>query len=46
MVDRLLDRFDDLALATDDAPPLRASNFIVGYESVPLRFTPTAPMTA
>jgi cytochrome P450 family 142 subfamily A polypeptide 1 len=45
MVDRLLDRFDDLALATDDAPPLRASNFIVGYESVPVRFTPTAPMT-
>jgi cytochrome P450 family 142 subfamily A polypeptide 1 len=42
MVDRLLDRFDDLALATDDPPDLRVSNFIVGHESMPVRFTPTA----
>jgi len=46
MVDRLVDRFDDLALATDDPLPLRASNFIVGFESMPVRFTPTAPMTS
>jgi cytochrome P450 family 142 subfamily A polypeptide 1 len=42
MVDRLLDRFDDLALATDAPLPLRESNFIVGYEHMPVCFTPTA----
>jgi len=44
MVDRLLDRFDDLTLATDDPPHLRVSNFIVGHESMPVRFTPSAPV--
>ncbi|HEY7946767.1 MAG TPA: cytochrome P450 [Acidimicrobiales bacterium] len=44
MVDRLVDRFDDLAIDTDDPLALRASNFIVGYESIPVRFTPTAPI--
>jgi cholest-4-en-3-one 26-monooxygenase len=44
MVDRLLDRLDDLALATDDPLPLRVSNFIVGYEAMPVCFTPTAPV--
>jgi cholest-4-en-3-one 26-monooxygenase len=44
MVDRLLDRFDDLALASDAPLPLRVSNFIVGFESMPVRFTPTAPL--
>jgi cytochrome P450 family 142 subfamily A polypeptide 1 len=43
MVDRLVDRFDDLAIATDDPLPLRISNFIVGYESMPVSFRPTAP---
>src|SRR6202167_3189050 len=37
MVDRLLDRLGDLALATDDPLPLRVSNFIVGYEHIPVR---------
>ncbi len=45
MVDCLLDRFDDLAIATDDPLPLRVSNFIVGYEHMPVRFTPTARLT-
>jgi cytochrome P450 family 142 subfamily A polypeptide 1 len=45
MVDRLIDRFDDLAIDTDDPLPLRVSNFIVGHESMPVRFTPTAPVT-
>jgi cytochrome P450 family 142 subfamily A polypeptide 1 len=45
MVDRILDRFDDLAIATDDPLPLRVSNFIVGYEHIPVRFTPTVPTT-
>jgi cytochrome P450 family 142 subfamily A polypeptide 1 len=44
MVDRLLDRFEDLALATDDPLPMRSSNFIVGFESVPVRYTATAPV--
>jgi cytochrome P450 family 142 subfamily A polypeptide 1 len=45
MVDRLIDRFDDLAIATDGPLPLRVSNFIVGHESIPVRFTPTTRMT-
>jgi cytochrome P450 family 142 subfamily A polypeptide 1 len=44
IVDRLIDRFDDLTIATDDPLPLRISNFIVGHESMPVRFTPTVPM--
>jgi len=40
MVDRLLDRFEDLALVSTAPLPLRESNFIVGFESVPVRFTP------
>jgi cytochrome P450 family 142 subfamily A polypeptide 1 len=44
MVDRLLDRFDDLAIATDEPLPLRVSNFIVGHEHIPVCFTPTAPV--
>ncbi|HXQ58663.1 MAG TPA: cytochrome P450 [Acidimicrobiales bacterium] len=44
MVDRLVDRFSDLVIDTDDPLPLRISNFIVGHESMPVRFTPTAPV--
>ncbi len=44
MVGRLVDRFDDLAIDTDDPLPLRSSNFVVGHESMPVRFTPTAPV--
>ena len=40
MVDRLLDRLPDLRLASDDAQPLRESNFIVGFETLPVRYTP------
>jgi cytochrome P450 family 142 subfamily A polypeptide 1 len=42
MVDRLLDRLDGLAFATDTPPELRVSNFIVGYESLPVTYTPSA----
>ena len=45
MVDRLLDRLGDLSLATDDPFPLRISNFIVGFEHIPVRFTPTDRVT-
>jgi cytochrome P450 family 142 subfamily A polypeptide 1 len=42
MFDELLHRLPDLELATDDALPFRHSNFIVGAEAMPVRFTPTA----
>jgi cytochrome P450 family 142 subfamily A polypeptide 1 len=44
MVDRLLARLPDLRLAGDT--PLRAANFISGYETMPVEFTPTAPVGA
>jgi cytochrome P450 family 142 subfamily A polypeptide 1 len=44
MVGRLLDRLPELALASDDRQPLRESNFIVGFETLPVTFTPTAPV--
>ncbi len=43
MFDRLLDRLPDLALADDGPPPKRAANFVSGYETMPVDFTPTAP---
>ncbi len=43
MFDVLLQRLPDLALATDEPLPLRLSNFIVGIEHMPVRFTPTKP---
>jgi cytochrome P450 family 142 subfamily A polypeptide 1 len=42
MVDRILDRLPDLRLADDNKSPLRESNFIVGHETLPVTFTPTA----
>lgn len=44
VVDRLVDRLPDLHLADDGPLPLRESNFIVGLESLPVRFTPAAPV--
>ena len=46
MFDRLLDRLPDLALVTDDEPPRRAANFVSGYATMPVTFTPTAPVGA
>ncbi len=46
MFDRLFDRLPDLALATDAEPPKRAANFVSGYETMPVTFTPTAPVGA
>ncbi|OBG82504.1 cytochrome [Mycobacterium sp. E802] len=46
MIERLLTRLPDLRLA-DDAPlPLRPANFVSGPESMPVVFTPTAPVGA
>ena len=39
----LLDRLPDLALVDAAEPPLRPANFVSGYESLPVRFSPTAP---
>ena len=44
MFDRLLDRLPDLSLVTDDEPPRRAANFASGYTTMPVTFTPTAPV--
>ena len=44
MFDTLLERLPDLALASDDPLPRRASNFIAGLESMPVRFTPSKPV--
>ena len=38
--ERLLDRLPDLRLADDAEPPLRPANFVSGYESMPVAFTP------
>jgi cholest-4-en-3-one 26-monooxygenase len=42
MVDRLLTRLPDLEMA--GATPLRAANFISGYEAMPVRFTSSRPL--
>ena len=44
MVERLLTRLPDLALAGER--PVRPANFISGFESMPVTFTPTAPVGA
>ena len=46
MFDRLLDRLPDIALAQDTEPPKRAANFVSGYETMPVVFTPSAPVGA
>ncbi len=42
MFDRLLDRLPDLSLAEPDEPPKRAANFVSGYETMEVVFTPSA----
>ncbi len=46
MFDRLLDRLPDLHLADDEPLPKRPANFVSGYETMPVVFTPTAPVGA
>jgi cytochrome P450 family 142 subfamily A polypeptide 1 len=43
MFERLLDRFPDMEPAQQAEPAGRAANFISGYESLPVRFTPGPP---
>lgn len=40
LFEELLRRFPDVELATSDPLPTRPSNFIVGLEQMPVRFTP------
>jgi cytochrome P450 family 142 subfamily A polypeptide 1 len=42
MFEQLLARLPDIELADATEPTLRASNFISGYEQMPVRFTPTS----
>jgi cytochrome P450 family 142 subfamily A polypeptide 1 len=44
MFSRLLTRLPDLELATTDPLRYRPSNFIVGPEAMPVRFSPTEPI--
>ena len=44
MVERLMTRLPDLTVAGDT--PLRPANFVSGYESMPVTFTPTAKVGA
>ncbi len=45
MVERLMARLPDLELVGDDLS-LRPANFVSGPETLPVRFTPTAPLAA
>jgi len=42
MFEELLRRLPDLVLAFPEPPPLRPANFVVGIESLPVRFSPAA----
>jgi cholest-4-en-3-one 26-monooxygenase len=46
ILDRLLTRLPDLALATSAEPQYRPANFVSGYESMPVTFTPSRPVSA
>jgi cytochrome P450 family 142 subfamily A polypeptide 1 len=43
MFEELLRRLPDLQLVDDAEPPRRVSNFITGYERMPVRFGPRRP---
>jgi cytochrome P450 family 142 subfamily A polypeptide 1 len=42
MFNALFDRLPDLALVDEAEPEYRAANFVSGYKTMPVRFTPTA----
>lgn len=44
MFDTLLDRLGDIELTEASEPAYRAANFVSGYESMPVRFAPRAPL--
>ncbi|AGB25925.1 cytochrome P450 [Mycobacterium sp. JS623] len=45
MTSRVLKRLPDLRLADGADLPLRPANFVSGLESMPVKFTPTKPLT-
>ncbi|MHB1582815.1 MAG: cytochrome P450 [Acidimicrobiales bacterium] len=45
ILDRILTRLPDLALVDDAEPTFRPANFVSGYESMPVTFTPSRPVT-
>ena len=46
MQGRLLKRLPDLRLVSDVPLPLRPANFVSGLESMPVEFSPSAPVGA
>jgi len=44
MFEHLLRRLPDIELVDPAEPAYRPANFISGYEHMPVRFTPTAPL--
>jgi cytochrome P450 family 142 subfamily A polypeptide 1 len=46
MFTTLFDRLPDLALIDEAEPAYRPANFVSGYQTMPVRFTPTAPVGA
>lgn len=44
MVATVLQRLPDLRISDGASVPLRPANFVSGYESMPVTFTPTAPV--
>jgi cholest-4-en-3-one 26-monooxygenase len=44
LLDRMLDRLPDIALASDEPLIRRRNNFISGIERMPVTFTPSAPL--
>ncbi len=46
MFDRLLTRMPDLSLVAPETLPRRPSNFISGFEAMPVTFSPSAPVGA
>ena len=46
MIPQVLSRLPDLRLADESALPLRPANFVSGLESMPVVFTPSAPVRA
>jgi cytochrome P450 family 142 subfamily A polypeptide 1 len=44
MIQKLLSRLPDLEPVSEEEPAYRPANFVSGYESMPVRFTPTAPV--
>jgi cytochrome P450 family 142 subfamily A polypeptide 1 len=46
MFSTLFERLPDLALVDEAEPAFRPANFVSGYQTMPVRFTPTAPVGA